>query len=325
MGIMGVMSGECDEQGNLYADSATRCIRASDGMVIRIVGGALPTGKPLPPEGPACMIDTRTGGGAYGGLGTSVAIQGLPLEGGDKGAIYLSGGSDYKTLLKVWKNQEKGGRWWYKEIIKLDFPCNGLQIVNGGKLHVFSFSEVFRYENDKLEKIFDINKFGLKARGGKFSIDGDGKTIFFGDNGEPGKIWRIPADLSKAEEYAGGFVPTGKRPCGAAKGFYMMCGPWIGVSGNFLPADTHFPSSADESAGRRLRDGRVSTLCKDGEWRELEGGQINQQALRKFRGWCPGPNGTAYSIYHGAGEIRVYRISGIDYAKPTVGPQAKGD
>jgi hypothetical protein len=266
-----------------------------------------------------------------------MAIQGLPLEGGDKGCFYVSSGADKKTILKAWKNKEKGDRWWYKEVAKLSSPCYGLQVTKDDKLYVFSRTEVFRFENDKLEKILDVGKFGLKPGGPPgvtaFGIDGDGETIYFGDNGEPGKIWRIPSDQSKAEEYAGGFgwkrgsnrAPDGRLYiCGPAKNIYMMCGPWMGQSGGkFLPPDCLFPGSADERDARRIRDGRASTLCKDGEWRELDRGEKNQ-ALYKFRAWTPGPNGTAYSYYDGAKEIRVYRITGIDYNKPTVGPQFQG-
>jgi RNA polymerase sigma factor (sigma-70 family) len=330
MGIMGVFGGNCDEQGNLYSGGGTRCIRASDGMTIRIVGGAPNVGKPLPPEGPACYISDLSGAGpgAYG-VGTPFAVQGRPLDGGDKGTIYIGTGNGRKVA-KVWKNKEKGDRWWYKEIAEVSGSVH-LQMSKDDKtLYVCSASEVFRYENDKLVKVLDLSKFDVKNhKGGQvgrgmFVIGGDG-NIYFGDKGEPGRIWRIPPDLSKAEEYGGGF----EKPeyfCGPAKKGYWMCGPWIAPDQNnykFIAADTLFPCSADENDLRRIRDGRISALCKDGEWRELDRGEKNQ-ALYKFRAWTPGPNGTAYSYYDGAKEIRVYRITGIDYNKPTVGPQFQG-
>jgi hypothetical protein len=96
--------------------------------------------------------------------------------------------------------------------------------------------------------------------------------------------------------------------------------------GKFLPPDCLFPGSADESDARRIRDGRASTLCKDGEWREVVTGTTGPESSLNgyFRGWCPGPNGTAYTFYVAGNEIRVFKLSGIDWNKPTVGPQAKG-
>jgi hypothetical protein len=97
----------------------------------------------------------------------------------------------------------------------------------------------------------------------------------------------------------------------------------------YQPADVIFTSSHDEYSLRRVRDGRVSTFCRDGEWRELaDKVQTYKQAALWFRNWCPGPGGTAYLTYTGAltggGGIRTWRITGIDASKPTTGSKRGG-
>jgi hypothetical protein len=74
----------------------------------------------------------------------------------------------------------------------------------------------------------------------------------------------------------------------------------------------------------------VATLCTDGEWRELPSGRgiDGAKPLRWFR-WLrgnmcsvPGPNGTNVAIVDSLCKSAYFLVSGIDYDKPTVGPQA---
>ena len=95
----------------------------------------------------------------------------------------------------------------------------------------------------------------------------------------------------------------------------------------FIPKDTLFLCAHDDAYLRRARNGRVSTLCKDGEWRELVRERAKKEALHWFR-WlrgnmcpAPGPNGTSVTPMVSISRYLTFRVKGIDYGKPVIGPQ----
>ncbi|MBA4386814.1 MAG: hypothetical protein C0404_02465 [Verrucomicrobia bacterium] len=316
-------SGAPDEAGNVFirdfvSYGTIRCI-TTDGQVIPISGNDYwtpPTGEK---EGPAYMLALGPAGGFGGYVGGGVVAHGRPLEGGEKGAIYVSD-------KKIYKN--KDGLWWFKTIPELQ----GLvQIGKDGKVYVSRGGECFRYEDGKLTKLLDRKDYA-----GKVGLTGNGawpeSTWLMGNDGSfylqrsvEGPITRIWPDKQRVENYVVNLAPNSWWDGPATKsGWY--CGPMIDVcktDQRYLPPGVLIIHTADEHCVRRVRDGRVSTLYPDGEWRENPGKKDGGGALNWFRAFSSAPNGTAFQTYSSHEDIRTYRVTGIDWAKATVGPQVE--
>jgi hypothetical protein len=102
----------------------------------------------------------------------------------------------------------------------------------------------------------------------------------------------------------------------------MFCGPHIWTSMNnyhHIPADTLVLQSHDDSYMRRARNGRVASLCKDGQWREVNRKDLSM-ILPGFRNWNPGPDGTAITMNDRICKGLTFRVTGIDYDKAVIGP-----
>jgi len=146
-----------------------------------------------------------------------------------------------------------------------------------------------------------------------------------GYGGQIAAIWRVSPDGAKVEPYARDAKKGLTMEDGPALSAGFACGPHMRpmLNSAFLhPPDTLFTSAHDEAPLRRVRNGRISSLCKDGEWREL--GNRAKERLAWFRNGVPGPNGTAYQTYGGATDVRTWRITGIDWGKPTAGAKLEG-
>ena len=137
-----------------------------------------------------------------------------------------------------------------------------------------------------------------------------------------GKVFKISADRSKLEYV----VQNNKDIKGwnlDGPGLYSTwhCGPsWIKMSG-----DTLFLRAIDSPSTRRLRDGRISVLCMDGEWRE--------HSIEGKRRDVMSPSGMGYRVadhglpclfihYTGA-DHRMFKYGPVDFTKPTIGPLVK--
>lgn len=94
------------------------------------------------------------------------------------------------------------------------------------------------------------------------------------------------------------------------------CGPAdISFTGKVL-----FTHSIDSTIMRRFVNGRVSSLCKDGEWRENPGRTGGGTVGAGY--YQPGRHGYNYFyIFSGVedGNTLTYRFGPVDFAKPTVG------
>jgi hypothetical protein len=128
-------------------------------------------------------------------------------------------------------------------------------------------------------------------------------------------VWRVGAD-GKIEPY------VQNRGKGDGPGLWTgyFCGPHLWPSMHnykYIPADCIFLMAHDDAWARRVRNGRVATLCPDGEWRELD---AYGKGLRRFRWWAPGPNGTATAVDDTVSKFITFRVSGTDYGKAVVGP-----
>jgi hypothetical protein len=316
-------SGAPDEAGNLFirdfvSYGTIRCI-TTDGQVIPISGNDYwtpPTGEK---EGPAYMLALGPTGGFGGYVGGGVVAQGRPLEGEEKGAIYVGD-------KKIFKN--KDGRWWFKIIPELQ----GLvQIGKDGKIYVSRGGECFRYEDGRLTKLLDkkdyAGKAGLKGHGGwgedPWLVGNDGS--FYLQRSVEGPVTRVWPDKQRVENYVVNVAPNSWWDGPATKtGWY--CGPMLDFCKDdqrYLPSGVLMIHTADEHCARRVRDGRVSTLYPDGEWRENPGKKDGGGALNWFRAFSVAPNGTAFQTYSSQEDIRTYRITGIDWGKTTAGPQVE--
>jgi hypothetical protein len=163
-------------------------------------------------------------------------------------------------------------------------------------------------------------------------MGGDG-TFYVGFYYGAGKlIVRISADGGKAEPYVQD--TTNSRKDGPAMKSGFFCGPHLVTNRSdcrFIAPDIVIPSTHDDSDCRRVKDGRVSTLCMDGEWREVVGKGSNRPGPQDpawwFRAFSAGPDGTVFTygadMKNNASWSILNRVTGIDWGKPTVGPKAE--
>jgi hypothetical protein len=303
-------------------------------------------------------VDEGPGSAAYvtdlsGGPMESWFVFGSPLEGGDKGYLLFSDGS---VVIKLWKNPEKGNRWWFKKIIcggnkalpaakggtigarEAKGVINNLQVMPDGRVIVFADGGFYEYKDGNLVCLLGYDDYAkldvIPKKGGKTDIPGMGVlggdgTFYMGTYFGTGYASKTPSIYrivpgGKLEPYA--LTVIGKHLDGAAMQSGGLCGYQIYAwmhNYRYLAADCVYPLCWDEQRIRRFRDGRISTLCEDGEWRELP--KIPRYSWRWAYSFAPGPNGMA-TIY-GSGDnpghtIEVtFALRGIDWGKPTVGPK----
>jgi hypothetical protein len=312
-------------------------------------------------EGPAAFMRSASHCLGHGYSGSNMVALGVPHEGGEQDYLAVAVGGQ---VFKVWKNAEKGGRWWFRRIAgggKQDLPTvRGQSIpaldaksavrVHAGKdgaLYVNGGRGAFRLDNGTLTCVLGFDDYkdmapktqrGDPAPADKILAAGNGDFyVQFPSSAQPGTtIYRIPPDFSSCEPYVGivgsqhggGPAPDGKHYFdGPGWGAQFFCGPFLKFSMldyRYLPPDIVMLHTADDHWMRRARDGRVSTLCADGRWRELDKRPDVKGSFAAFRSWIPGPKGTVYQIYCTSRDIRYWRLTGIDCAQPTTGTKVNG-
>ncbi len=115
----------------------------------------------------------------------------------------------------------------------------------------------------------------------------------------------------------------------ALKDVAFFGGPLL--AGGVFPPDVIGLGAVDDALLRRLYQGRVATLCKDGEWREFPtkhaagGGELTwrqcppDKAPAWGRGWIMAPGGYFYQLYcMGGGDAWVWRVGPVDWTKPSI-------
>jgi RNA polymerase sigma-70 factor (ECF subfamily) len=344
--------GPLDADFNCYQGG--RVIRGEDGMVQTIAGGLPEFGND---EGPAAFLPRLSpirGTGFGQGIGGWLVV-GTPLKGGDNGCLYAY--SDTR-IMKVWKNADKGGRWWAKIIAgpgKVEVP--GARILWGqawrkpgekeDKPVFYTNSGFYILESGsggaKFVCILDVK--GLKDRlpkdkGGRTPYPSEGWVdsggnyylcYYFGAGfrGATATIWRVSPDGAKVEPYitnADG-AKTGQDGPGMNSGWF--CGPHacgVKTVSLWYPPGVICCGAHDEFTLRRIVGGRVSTLYEDGEWREASQVDFKNQ-VANTSSLAYGANGWALTCtsnegFSHAGKGRgegTYLIKGIDFSKPTVG------
>lgn len=337
-----------------------RCI-TKNGRVITITGNDYWLSDNSITEGPASAMgplnDRNYGFGFQGGY---FIVLGVPLKGEAEGCIY--GTTAKGELVKIWKNSQKNGRWWFKKVVGLG--STAWPLTHGGKLTgagaaksvvsietgpynevlVFggksSARGVFRLDTATLELtcLLGVNDYkpriptasnGDTVNPSECFVDAD-HNYYLGYyyNGVPagvvgcgGAIYRVSMNLDTVSLFVRSNVQRSDYD-GAVTTVGFFCGPHMRPNRNnayCLPANIITPSCHDEAMLRRVMDGRVSTLCKDGEWRESPVSSLVM--LWTHFDFCAGPNGTGYSGYLSPdnwGDFRMYKIGGIDWAKPTL-------
>jgi hypothetical protein len=353
-----------DDAGNLYS-SGGRVIRV-DGMVETVWGDNFNFSPLGLDEGPACWMKTQPARKVGWSSQGRISVQGLPLEGGDKGAIFLAA-SNPDLVYRIWKNKDKGGRWWFKRVAgggSAAPPASGksapaLEVKLAGPMLIRSYdqyvylragdathSNVYRYDDKKGELTglldaadyrdkLDKNRNGSPARAEHVIVGTDG-TIYLGCSvGEGNRpVYKVSADRSKLEKivYGRGYNFGNPGFDGPALRTTYFDGP---ILIEYNPPDTLFMTAVDDSYLRRYKDGRVSSLCGDGEWREFpskkavgQGSMLpmygyrgkDSEAAIIGRGWVRHKDYVYMLYFNGLGSHAAMRFGPFDFNKPTVGP-----
>jgi hypothetical protein len=344
---MGLGAGQIDDAGNIWWGG--RCLVASNGAIRTVYGDDAWCSYFPVDEGPAATYSGYNVSAGFGWVAGDATFQGNPLARDGKGCLYVSTAT---RVTKIWQNPDKGGRWWFKKIIgegptpapqskgesigALDAKLSvGLVSVHpGNRLIIYGGGSFYEYKDGKLlclmgfkdysanvpvtKKIDGQHAAGLGVMGG----DGMFYVGYYFSPGVP-RVDRIHPD-GKVELYLEDHYNRCQDGVGSNMG--MFCGPHIWTSMNnynYIPGDCLVLQSHDDQYLRRTRNGRVATLCTDGEWHELSPKDVSR-ALPYFRNWNPGPNGTASVMNDRICKGLTFLVRGIDYNKAVTGPLQEG-
>jgi len=139
--------GPLDEDFNCWLGG--RVIRAEDGMVVSVAGGLPEFGQD---EGPAAFLPRLSPirGTGYGQSIGGWLVVGLPLKGGDKGCLYAYSDTH---IMRIWKNADKGGRWWAKIV-----AGPGKAEIPGGRVYM---GQAWRKGGEKQDKAVFFTNAGF--------------------------------------------------------------------------------------------------------------------------------------------------------------------
>ncbi len=352
-----------DTDGNLFIvnqhiTAVIRCLRA-DGRVVTIAGDDRWPGNHKLAEGPAAYLMSRGWpgmAGLYTRLGGVIVAYGLPLNGEERGRLYFywPGEMPHKIFMR-----KEDGRWWFRRLgqpgklkpptvvgqkVKLDETDltdarigNGC-VVWGGNVYLLDEARgemtcvlVLRDYFPKALALYDQWRGGgsgqrpaeIKVPDNIVRADDGAVYVVYYWRGPPHGVFRILPDTIQVEHIVAD--NSGRmKGLGANRDGRGLMTTWHGG-----PADVYtsgsvvFLHSIDSQVVRRWLNGRVSTLCHDGEWRETRGRAPGEAAV--WAGYYqPSPGGAGYiHITHAgqeSGDNRFYKIGPIDFGKPTVGP-----
>lgn len=355
-----------DVDGNVffmwkYSTSWIRCVRA-DGQIETIAGDDHWSVNLNLTEGPAVHIPNwgiRPTSGSNVIPGVALAVYGRPLLGEEHGRIYVfwPGQSPYK----LFKNKAKDGRWWFRRV---GVPGKATPPVEIGKSalidetdmtdarighgwvewrgHLYEFDEpsgkitcVLTLKDYESQVEAALTDWHNKKQGGHIGSpeflqradDGTFYLIYYHKTYPSGQVFRISADRKKCEH-----IVADRRDLKAPNNLdgpglvtTWHCGPaMILVTGKSL-----FLLAIDSNTVRRWKNGRVATLCLDGEWREFPT-SAKHPGMVRFNGYYPAQHGLPYIyiFYPGEdtfGDIRAFRFGPVDFEKPTLNIREKKD
>jgi hypothetical protein len=356
--------GVCDADGNLYIQdwygTSIRCARL-DGKMVTIIGDDTFGGGQDLEEGPAsCMPALDSPAQSFGSTIRTVVAWGRPLAGGDKGALYVLGsrrsGSAGKVF-KVWKNPDQGNRWWFRRVAgggqqplptkegeavaaleaKMVQPRFTADVGGSNGIYICESGSAYRFDEQKgqLTCVLSCDSYRNRVQhwNGK-SFLGPAEEIIIADDGTAylhwyhpsyprGMIARMSADRSKVELIVV-MEENKQRRDGAGLGSYWFGGPQMN---GYQPPDVVLAGAVDDHWLRRYKDGRISTLCPDGEWREFGPGRpprpMDLYAGFGTNGWAMHRNyAYVYRTYGSKsdGANTIIRFGPVDWHKPTLEP-----
>lgn len=338
---------------------AIRCIR-TDGQIVTVTGNDYFTSDLKLVSGPASAFGNPAGvrGFSFGTPSGWLAVAGTPDEGEDKGCIYAS--DPHAGVARIFRNRDKGNRWWFERIVgggKERAPRKrggvvdareiglrsvaGLQLNKDKKLCVLGDGSFLEYDGGKLTCLLgpeDYGTSGPRQKNGEAAgpsegfIGGDGSfylSFYYSGyttgSGGTASIWRASADGGKMEPFAKD-NHNSHRDGDAMKDAGWHCGPHLCPHRNnimFQPPGVVFTSTHDEDNIRRIRNGRVATLCVDGEWRENPG--RGTPPVKAGNQWYVAPDCAAVRSYSGGDfewDCRMWMLRNIDWNKSTIGGDA---
>jgi hypothetical protein len=340
-----------DAEGNLWGSGGKRWLRASDNRVLRLSAYEYGTMGFDLKEGPVVGRPVTYEAGDYGWWCGGSAMVGRPDAGGKTDGIYESLGRQGQ-MIRIWKNKEKGGRWWFAraagggdaaapktkgqsaDALAVKFGwINEPQIGLDNKFRFMADNAFYLFEDGKVTCVLSPDDYKpatdvMKGLPNQGYVGGDG-TFYLGYyfsgkgayEGTAPAIWRVTTD-GKVEPCAKNNGGQGVDGDALTQGGWF-CGPHLSQYSvaRFIPPDAVLTTAHDEDVIRRLQKGRVATLCVDGEWRELNhSGKPNMDLCTPVIG----PNGTVYFCYRRWINQRSYRYTGVDFNKPAINKREGG-
>ncbi|GBD35530.1 hypothetical protein HRbin36_00642 [bacterium HR36] len=288
----------------------------------------------------------------------TIAVRGSPWDGEQKGAIYLLGGQrsgNTGKMYKVWRNQSQANRWWFRRVVgggtqplpsKEGASIPALQVaisstvrftadVGGSReVYLYDAGSVYRYDEESgtLTCVLAAASYAAKTthwKTGKplpppdevvIADDGTAYLNWYRGSYPKGMVWRVSPDRNQVELVI--FNPSEAAFDGPALQSYWFGGPQMN---GYQPPNIILAGAVDDRWLRRLKDGRISTLCSDGEWREFatRGDALKRPHL--YAGF--GTNGWAmyrdspyvYRTYGSKSDYAttIIRFGPVDWHKPT--------
>jgi hypothetical protein len=346
-------TGLSDDAGNVFW--GTRCLDRKTGMITTLTDDYWQTDFGLD-EGPASAFSTYEPYHVHDPVFCRF-VSGRPLEEGDRGALWF-GDFAAGQVRKLYRNPDKDNRWWFRRVAgggqkkppatkgstipALEADLRGpmtIQVMPDDRLIVYSQGSFYEYRDDNLVCLLGFDDYRANGPNNKTEqapgitklgvLAGDG-TFYLGTYFGGGRlgVWRATADGTIAEIVRSRYNKL-RDGHGLHSGFF--CGPifWAYVHNyRYIPDDILLLSAFDDNVMRRLRNSRVSTLCRDGEFRELGATRSSMKdALPWFRwhrgdtGPAPGPDNTCVAVLTGVSKIPAFLVTNIDYGRPVTGPQ----
>ncbi|GIW81381.1 MAG: hypothetical protein KatS3mg105_3188 [Gemmatales bacterium] len=361
--------GQCDADGNLYlvplmGYGALRCARV-DGRMQTIAGDNV-WGTDLElDEGPAACLPNLLGDSSFGSAGPPLCVRGSPLQGGEKGSIYVvaadTRASGRGIVYRIWKNGDQRGRWWFSRVAgggsKPAPSTRGAKVAGrdvwlnrprftmdaGGSDKVFIVSEGNAWLLDDRSGTMTCvlahrdyrDRVKHWRQGAKLSPpdevviadDGTAYLNWYKGSYPNGMIYRVSADRRQVELVVFNAQDQNKED-GPGLQTYWFGGPQMN---GYQPPDLIFAGAVDDRRIRRLKDGRIASLCRDGKWREIP----TRRDVRQWQlyagfgtsGWALMRNKPYFYRVYGSksdGKIPIVRIGPVDWQAPAVAVRKEG-
>lgn len=314
--------GQCDVDGNLYliplmGFGSLRCARV-DGRMQTIAGDNV-WGTDLElDEGPAACLPNLLGDSSFGSAGPPLCVRGRPLEGGEKGSIYVvaadTAASGRGIVYRIWKNGEQRGRWWFRRVagggtkpppseqgaeapgrdVWLNRPRFTMDAGGSEKTYIVSEGNVWLLDDrsgaitcvlarrDYRDRVKHWRKGAKLGPPDEVVIADDGTAYLNWYKGSypNGMIYRVSADRRQVKLVVFNAQDKNKED-GPGVQTYWFGGPQMN---GYQPPDLIFAGAVDDRRIRRLKDGRIASLCRDGKWREIHPrrDELPQPALAKI-------------------------------------------